>query len=66
MVPVLFVIKVREHLNLVLSEKLIGRGGSIPWPPRVSDLTPVDFFVRRQTNQSVYSTAVVDEIDVIA
>ncbi|GBN96612.1 hypothetical protein AVEN_41370-1 [Araneus ventricosus] len=40
------------HWNLevqnILEEKLprrwIERGGPIPWPPRSSDLTPLDFF----------------------
>ena len=28
----------------MISGRWIGRGGSIPWPPRSPDLTPLDFF----------------------
>jgi hypothetical protein len=34
---------VRDSLNDKFSEKWVGRGGSILWPPRNSDLTPLRF-----------------------
>lgn len=64
--PAHFANDVREHLNLVFREKWIGRGGPIPWPPRSPDLTPVDFSIWGQMKQLVYSTPVVDEMDLVA
>ena len=31
------------HLNLTFPEQWIGSGGHVQWPPRSSDLTPLDF-----------------------
>ncbi|GBP67789.1 hypothetical protein EVAR_53785_1 [Eumeta japonica] len=36
---------VREYLNNVFPNSWIGRDGPFPWPPRSSDLTPLDFYV---------------------
>lgn len=41
--PAHFAIHVRNHLNERYSP-WIGRGGTIAWPPRSPDLTPLDFF----------------------
>jgi hypothetical protein len=35
---------VRQWLNATYPGRWIGRGGPIAWPPRSSDLTPMDFF----------------------
>lgn len=36
---------VREHLNVLLPDRWIGRGGPVEWPPRSPDLNPLDFFL---------------------
>jgi hypothetical protein len=36
---------VTHHLNLTFPERWIGRGGHVQWPPRSSDLTPIDFYL---------------------
>ncbi|KAG8289720.1 hypothetical protein J6590_098624, partial [Homalodisca vitripennis] len=35
---------VREYLNNIFPNRLIGRRGSIEWPPRSPDLSPLDYF----------------------
>jgi hypothetical protein len=37
--------EVTDLLNSKFPGKCIGRGGSITWPPRSSDITPLDFFL---------------------
>jgi hypothetical protein len=34
---------VMQHLNDIFRNRWIGRGSTIKWPPRSSDLTPLDF-----------------------
>jgi hypothetical protein len=41
-------------LYLKFSEKWIGRGEPITWPPRSPDLTSLDFFVWRYIKDDVY------------
>ena len=39
----------------------IGRGGTVAWPPRSPDLTPLDFYVWGYMKSEVYKTVVRDE-----
>ena len=43
-VPPHFSLRVREALDAKLGKRWIGGEGPIPWPPRRSDLIPLDFF----------------------
>ena len=36
---------VRQFLNDTFPERWIERDGPIPWPPRLPDITPLDFFL---------------------
>ena len=40
--------------------ELYGRDGSIPWPPRSPDITPLDFFLWGYVKDIVYRTKVRD------
>lgn len=51
---------VRQWLNENYPE-WIGRGGTVAWPARSPDLTPMDFFVWGFFKQEVYSTPVNSE-----
>ena len=42
--PPHFATHVRNFLNATFQERWIGRRGSIEWPPRSPDLTPMNFF----------------------
>lgn len=42
--PPHFTVQVRQFLNANFPNQWIGRRGSIEWPPRSPDLTPLDFF----------------------
>lgn len=48
--------EVREYLNNKY-RVWIGRGGSVAWPPRSPDLTPLDFFLWGYIKGRVYSSA---------
>ena len=52
---------VKDFLNNTYAGRWIGRAGSINWPPRSPDLTPLDFFLWGYVKQKVYST----EIDTV-
>ena len=52
--PAHFARNVRNYLDEVFSNKWIGRRGSIEWPARSPDLTPMDFAVWGIIKQSVY------------
>lgn len=54
--PAHFALIVQEYLNNWKTDKWIGRGGSITWPPRSPDLTPIDFFLWGHVKQEVYQT----------
>ena len=56
----------RDHLNLVYPNRWIGRLGPIRWPARSPDLNPLDFFFWGRMKELIYSTPVVDEMDLIA
>lgn len=47
---------VRDFLNHHFPEHWIGRRGSIEWPPRSPDLTPLDFFLWGHLKTIVYKT----------
>uniref|UniRef100_A0A1B6M0X5 Tc1-like transposase DDE domain-containing protein n=1 Tax=Graphocephala atropunctata TaxID=36148 RepID=A0A1B6M0X5_9HEMI len=64
--PPHFALDVRECLNEEYEDRWIGRGGPVPWPPRSPDLTPIDFYVWGQMKQLVYSTPVIDAMDLVA
>ena len=49
-----------EFLNETFSNRWIGRYGPIPWPPRSSDITPLDFFLWGYIKDIVYKTKVSD------
>ncbi|KAL4098417.1 hypothetical protein QTP88_023036 [Uroleucon formosanum] len=53
---------VRQHLNETFTS-WIGRGGTIPWPPRSPDLTPLDFFVWGYLKERVYQQEVDSEAE---
>ena len=56
--PAHFSLDVREYLNNVFSNRRIGRGGPVQWPPRSPDLTPMDFFIWGEVKCLVYETPI--------
>lgn len=52
--PPHYAIAVRNYLNVCFRDRWIGRRGSIEWPPRSPDLTPLDFFLWGYTKSKVY------------
>lgn len=48
--------QVREYLNEIYTDRWIGRRGSIEWPARSPDLTPMDFFLWGYLKSKVYET----------
>ncbi|KAL7307873.1 hypothetical protein TKK_0000191 [Trichogramma kaykai] len=54
--PAHYALAVREHLHPVFPDRWIGRDGPITWPPRSSDLTPLDFFLWGYIKSIVYKT----------
>jgi len=53
---------VRQHLDETFT-CWIGRGGTISWPPRSPDLTPMDFFVWGYLKERVYHQEVNSEAE---
>lgn len=47
---------VRNFLNLTFTNRWIGRRGSIEWPARSPDLSPLDFYFWGYLKNSVYSS----------
>lgn len=47
---------VRNYLNVVFPGRWIGRRGSIEWPARSPDLTPLDYFLWGYLKDRVYRT----------
>jgi hypothetical protein len=45
---------VMQHLNDIFPTRWIGRGGTINWPPRSPDLTPLDFCLWGWMKSEVY------------
>lgn len=48
--------QVTQYLNNTYPNQWIGRGGTIPWPPRSPDLNPLDFFLWGYYKEAVYET----------
>jgi len=49
---------VREYLNEPFSNRWLGRGGPLAWPPRSSDLTPLDYYLWGHMKTLVYEIKV--------
>jgi hypothetical protein len=49
---------VRRHLTRRYGQRWMGRGGPVTWPPRSSDLNPVDYCVWGHVKSLVYTSAV--------
>jgi hypothetical protein len=49
---------VTYQLNLTFSERWIGRGGHVQWPPRSPDLNPLDFRVWEWMESEAYKEKV--------
>ncbi|KAJ4433473.1 hypothetical protein ANN_15776 [Periplaneta americana] len=50
----------RRYLDRRFPDRWIGRGGPIAWPPRSSDLNPLDFYLWGHLESLVYSSPVPD------
>jgi hypothetical protein len=46
---------IRQCLKATHTGRWIGRGGPISWPPRLPDLTPMDFFLWEQLKEQVHA-----------
>jgi hypothetical protein len=62
--PTHFTNVVSEYKDETFGNRWIGRRGSITWPPRSPDLTPMDFFLCGQS--LVYGTPVDTQHDLVA
>jgi len=49
---------VRDYLNESFPNLWLGRGGPVAWPPRSSDLTPLDYYLWGHLKTLVYETKV--------
>jgi len=47
-------------LDVTFPNRLIGRDGPTPWPPRSPDITTLDFFLWRYVKDKVFSITVPD------
>lgn len=47
---------VRERLDQIFGQRVIGRFGHTHWPPRSPDLTPLDFFLWGAVKNEVFAT----------
>ncbi|RZB58811.1 DDE 3 domain containing protein [Asbolus verrucosus] len=47
---------VRAYLDATFENKWIRRGAENPWPPRSTDLTPLDYFLWGYVKEKVYVT----------
>ena len=57
-VPPHYTLHVRDYLNKSFPNRWLGRGGSIPWPPRSPDLMPLDYYLWGHMKTLVYETKV--------
>ncbi|GBL77128.1 hypothetical protein AVEN_12763-1 [Araneus ventricosus] len=56
-----------EHfLDTTFSDRWIGCGGPVAWPPRSPDLTPLDFFFWGYVRYKIYSREIRDVEDIRA
>lgn len=53
--PPHFALTVRALLDLKFPNRWIGRRGTIDWPPRLIDLTPMDFFFWGTVKDKVFA-----------
>jgi hypothetical protein len=51
---------VHEFLDATFPQRWIGRGGWLPWPPRSTDLTPLDYYFCGYVMQCAYSVRIND------
>ena len=49
-----------RFLDATFPNRLIGRDGPTPWPPRTPDITPLHFFLWAYVKDKVFSTPVPD------
>lgn len=54
--PAHFALRVRRVLDANFPNRWIGRRGTIEWPPRSPDLTPLDYFLWGYLKERVYKT----------
>lgn len=54
--PAHYALPVRQYLDQHFPGHWIGRRGSIEWPPRSPDLSPLDFFLWGHLKSRIYST----------
>jgi hypothetical protein len=52
--PAHFSRHVRKYLNASFTNRWLGRGGPIAWPPRSPDLTPLDYYLWGHMKRLVY------------
>ena len=48
----------RDYLNESFTNRWLGRGGPVAWPPRSPDLTPLDFYLWSHMKTLVYESKV--------
>ena len=53
--PLHYSLAVHQYLDQAIPHHWIGRWGSIEWPPRSPDLTPMDFFFWGILKDKVYA-----------
>lgn len=58
--PPHYALAVRAYLDDEFPDRWIGRRGSIEWPPRSPDLSPLDFFLWGHLKSKVYETPPAD------
>jgi hypothetical protein len=49
---------VRQYLGHIYNHQWIGRGALNAWPPRSSDMTPLEFFLWGAVKEQVYATPI--------
>jgi hypothetical protein len=54
--PPHFALDVRAYLDQTFTDRWIGHAGSLAWPPRSSDLNPLDFYLWGHIKTNVYRT----------
>lgn len=64
--PPHFGLQVRNFLNQHFPQRWIGRGGTVRWPPRSPDLTPLDFFFWGFIKEHVYQVPIENQADILS
>lgn len=57
---------VRDFLNGIYPQRWFGRNGPRRWPPRSSDLTPLDYFLWGNFKEIVYFDEPRDQMETVA